>query len=96
MIKQFCILTMLLGCCFVSKVGAETKKEVYITRIGDIVTIGNEYLAREFSLADGKVRTQMIENKRTGKNPIRIIPGPLSEEFVIRTLGPDSVTVDIC
>lgn len=96
MIKQFCILTMLLGCCFVSKVGAETKKEVYITRIGDIVTIGNEYLAREFSLADGKVRTQMIENKRTGKDPIRIIPGPLSEEFVIRTLGPDSVTVDIC
>lgn len=96
MMKHFYILSMLLWGWCLSMTAADTK-EVYITRTGDVVTIGNEFLAREFSLANGRVSTRMVVNKRTGKNPVRIIPEAASEEFLIRTLvGPDSVAADIC
>lgn len=93
--KQFYFFSMLLwGWCL--SIMAADNKEVYITRTGDVVTIGNEFLAREFSLADGRVCTRMVVNKRTGEHPLRIIPEAASEEFLIRTLvGPDSVAVDI-
>lgn len=94
MIKHICFLLMLLGGCTVSMLAAD-KEEVYVIRIGDAVTIGNEFLSREFSLADGKVRTQMIENKRTGDKVTRIIPEVASEDFIIRTLSADSVAADI-
>ena len=85
MIKQICFLLVLLGGYSVSMMAAD-KKEVYIARTESTVTIGNEYLSREFSLADGKVRTRVIENKRTGSEAIRILPEVASEEFVIRKL----------
>ena len=73
MMKHFYILSMLLWGWCLSMTAADTK-EVYITRTGDVVTIGNEFLAREFSLANGRVSTRMVVNKRTGKNQDRIIP----------------------
>ena len=94
MIKQICFLLVLLGGYSVSMMAAD-KKEVYIARTESTVTIGNEYLSREFSLADGKVRTRVIENKRTGSEAIRILPEVASEEFVIRTLTADSLASDI-
>lgn len=71
---------------------ATGNKEVYINRTEGRVTIGNEFLAREFSLTGGRVRTQMIVNKRTGPDGTRIIPAAGSEEFIIHTLGTDSAT----
>ena len=94
MMKQIYILWVLLWGYSLSMVAAD-KEKVYVTRIEDVVTIGNEFLSREFSLADGKVRTQMIENKRTGDKATRIIPGVASEDFIIRTLSLDSVAADI-
>lgn len=94
MLKRICIFSALFW-CWTAFVMAAGKKEVCITRTGDIVTIGNEFLAREFSLEGGQVRTQMIENKRTGGNSTCIVPEISSEEFVIRTLGQDSVATDI-
>ena len=47
MMKHFYILSMLLWGWCLSMTAADTK-EVYITRTGDVVTIGNEFLAREF------------------------------------------------
>ena len=81
MIKQICFLLVLLGGYSVSMMAAD-KKEVYIARTESTVTIGNEYLSREFSLADGKVRTRVIENKRTGSEAIRILPEVASEAYV--------------
>ena len=94
MIKQICFLLMLLGGYSVSMLAAD-KEEVYIIRTESAVTIGNEFLSREFSLADGRVRTRVIENKRTGSEAIRILPEVASEEFVIRTLTADSLASDI-
>ena len=48
MIKQICFLLVLLGGYSVSMMAAD-KKEVYIARTESTVTIGNEYLSREFS-----------------------------------------------
>ncbi len=85
---------MLLGGYFVSTLAAD-KEKVYVTRTESMVTIGNGFLSREFSLADGKVRTRAVENKRTGHEVTRILPGTASEEFVIRTLSADSLASDI-
>lgn len=63
---------------------------VTIVRRGDIVSIGNDYLVREFSLKDGKVYTQSIVNKRTGKPFAAIVPQLGSEEFIIKVLGKDT------
>lgn len=85
---------MLLGGYSVSTLAAD-KEKVYVTRTESMVTIGNGFLSREFSLADGKVRTRAIENKRTGNEATRILPETASEEFVIRTLSADSLVSDI-
>lgn len=67
------------------------KQEVTVKHTADEATIGNEYLAREFTLKNGRVRTAAIVNKRTGDQPTRIVPEASSEEFVIGTLVNDSV-----
>lgn len=74
---------------------ATGNKEVYVNRTEGKVTIGNEFLAREFSLTNGRVRTQEIVNKRTGPDETRIIPASGSEEFIIHTLGADSAALAI-
>ena len=51
---------------------------------GDTVTIGNEYITREFSVRDNKLSTTSIVNKRTEKETI-FNPASGSEEFIIKT-----------
>lgn len=50
----------------------------------DMVSIGNDYISREYSIADGHIETTQIVNKRIGKN---LVPQDGSEDFVINTLG---------
>lgn len=100
MIKWFCFLLILLGGCSISLSASVDKpagvdKEVYVIHNGNKIIIGNEFLAREFSVRDGKVHTQAITNKRTDTVPIQIIPETGSEEFIIRTLSSDSTIMDI-
>lgn len=66
-----------------------------VVRKGDRLILGNGYLAREFSLSGGHVRTCSIVNKRTGKSPALIIPEGSSEDFIIRTIDPDSVVSEL-
>ena len=50
----------------------------------DMVSIGNDYISREYSIADGHIETTQIVNKRIGTN---LVPQDGSEDFVINTLG---------
>ncbi len=94
MLKRFFIILLLPFCCSALATAAKSKG-VYAVHDGSSVVIGNEFLAREFSLVNGHVRTQTIVNKRTGSEPIRIVPEISSEEFIIRTLSEDSVTAEL-
>lgn len=94
MLKRFFIILLLPFCCSALATAAKSKG-VYAVHDGNSVVIGNEFLAREFSLVNGHVRTQTIVNKRTGSEPIRIVPEISSEEFIIRTLSEDSVTAEL-
>lgn len=61
--------------------------QVNISKNKNTVTIENQYLARTFSIANGILRTQTIENKRTDGSVTVYKPEQGSEEFVINTLG---------
>ena len=50
----------------------------------DMVSIGNDYISREYSIADGHIETTQIVNKRIGTN---LVPQDGSEDFVLNTLG---------
>lgn len=58
--------------------------EVSVSTAGDTVTIGNSYMSREFSAANGKLSTARITNKRTDGGETVFTPGEGSEEFKIR------------
>ncbi len=94
MTKRFYYLMPLFFYCFAFAI-AGNGKGVHVTRGGNSIVIGNEFLTRKFSLLNGQVRTQMIVNMRTSMEPIRIVPEISSEEFIIRTLDADSVSTDI-
>lgn len=61
--------------------------QVNISKNKNTVTIENQYLARTFTIANGILRTQTIENKRTDGSVTVYKPEQGSEEFVINTLG---------
>lgn len=50
------------------------------------VTIGNEYISREFSIEDNKLVTNKLVNLRTGSTPTEFVPESGNEEFIIRTV----------
>lgn len=63
--------------------------DVSVEQSGDTVTIGNSYIAREFSTSGNKLTTTQIINKRTdGENTV-LVPQTGSEEFKIRTIRTD-------
>lgn len=69
---------------------------VTATKDGDTVTIGNEYLSREFSIQDNKLTTTQINNLLGGST---FVPQEGSEEFVIKLFSsvtknnlPDTLT----
>ena len=74
---------MVLSCFNVLTVKAQAAAidEVTVETSGDSVVIGNGFISREFSVADGKLSTTEINNKRAEEI---FVPGEGSEEFIIR------------
>ena len=78
-------VAMVLSCMTglsVKAVAAETDT-VTVTTDGNSVVIGNGYISREFSTANGKLSTTNITNKRTEGDTV-FTPASGSEEFIIR------------
>ena len=63
----------------------EATNDSVITQISDdVVSIGNDYISREFSIKDSTILTSSILNKRINKS---LEPQKGSEDFVINTLS---------
>ena len=60
---------------------------VTVAKNGDSVTIGNDAISRTFSIADAKVKTAEIHNKRAN---VKLNPGEGSEEFIIKRTKKDN------
>ena len=77
---------------FAAQVQAADTGKVTADVKGDSVVIGNGYISREFSIADDKLSTVKITNKRTDNGDTVFTPAAGSEEFIIRTTknGDDS------
>lgn len=67
-----------------SEVRAADPAEVSVVAQGNSVTIGNDYISREFSVSGGKLSTVNITNKRTDGGDTVFVPAAGSEEFKIR------------
>lgn len=68
-----------------AKIDAQAAGSQAAVSIGnDMVSIGNDYISREYSIADGHIKTAQIVNKRIGTN---LVPQDGSQDFVINTLG---------
>lgn len=66
---------------------AADQYRVSVTTGADSVTIGNGYLSRTFSTAEGKLTTANITNRRTDGAPTVFTPGEGSEEFKLRVVN---------
>ena len=62
-------------------------EDVVASKSQDKITIGNEYISREFSIENGKVLTSEIENSRANTN---LVPQLGSEDFIINTIQENS------
>lgn len=68
----------------------ESRDRKVFANIGkDKISIGNDYIKREFSIDNGKVLTNLIENNRANTT---LIPGKGSEDFIINTIQPEEDT----
>ena len=64
----------------------ESRDRTVFANIGkDKISIGNDYIKREFSIDNGKVLTNLIENNRAHTT---LIPGKGSEDLIINTIEP--------
>ena len=64
-----------------AKIDAQAAGSQAAVSIGnDMVSIGNDYISREYSIADGHIKTAQIVNKRIGTN---LVPQDGSQDFVI-------------
>ncbi len=57
----------------------------------DSISIGNDYLQRNYSIEDGRILTSSIDNKRID---METVPGTGSEDFVINTISEGSVETE--
>ena len=73
--------SMLAGSVGIDTKAAENAAEVSIGT--EKVSIGNDYIAREFSIENGKIKTETVLNKRIGTE---LEPQSGSEDFVISTI----------
>ena len=70
----------------------EAANDSVVTQIGDnAVSIGNDYISREFSINNKTILTSSILNKRINKN---LEPQNGSEDFVINTIASGSAEED--
>lgn len=69
---------------FSSKPLTAYTETVEVEENGDMITIGNKYIAREFQLSNGQLRTTRIINRRTDGAETVFTPQDGSYEFEIR------------
>lgn len=83
-LKGSLVLALTLSCVPMNtnKLDALAASDIEVTNSNNIVTIGNEYIEREFSTVDNKLKTTSIENKRAKTT---FEPATGSEEFIIKT-----------
>ena len=77
-------LSMVLSVVNITAVKAAGGVEV--VKNGNTVVIGNEDITREFSTANNKLQTVVIENNRTDGKSTLLVPAEGTEEFVIGLL----------
>ena len=65
-----------------------TGGNVAVTQAGNTFTIGNDAISRTFSIADGKLKTTEIDNKRAGTT--LNLANSSSEEFIIKRTKKDN------
>ena len=70
---------------------AEEGEAAYASIEGATVSIGNMYIKRNFTVADGKIATTSIDNIRSGYT---LVPGPGSEDFIIAVTDRFEMNVD--
>lgn len=80
---------------FVGLSKADNGGKLFLLSDGNHAVIGNEFMTREFSLKDGRVRTLNIINKCVSPVPAEIIPQESSEEFILGTLDADSAVTEV-
>lgn len=76
------VCSMLAGSTGMTALAADNTARVSIGT--DKVSISNGYIAREFAVEDGKIKTAAVLNKRIGTT---LEPQEGSEDFVIRTIS---------
>lgn len=100
---RMCVAWMLVPCCMMSAgcgtwqtkdamAEADEKVEVSISRKG--ISIGNDYIAREYKIKQKHINTSAIQNKRMDEeNLIEMQEG--SEDFVIRLFDADAPSKEL-
>ena len=68
--------------------------QVSVVSSGDKITIGNDYISREFSVAGDRLSTTKITNKRTDGGDTVFAPAAGSEEFKIRMTKGSEPAID--
>ena len=68
---------------------------VNVTATDNQVVIGNEYIERQFSIADNKLETTNIINKRTESGNTVFTPANGSEEFIIKTVKEERAPISL-
>lgn len=65
-LRSSLVLALTLSCVPMNtnQLDALAASDIEVTNSNNIVTIGNEYIEREFSTVDNKLKTTSIENKR--------------------------------
>lgn len=78
------MVSMLVTTPFVKIRALDQGGSIIVEQNDDTLTIGNDYLSREFSMVGDKLSTTKLVNKRTSPSETLIIPGEGSEEFIIK------------
>lgn len=87
-------LSMLLSVVNITTVSAVTEGKVNVNENGNTVVIGNDAITREFSIENGKLKTNVITNKRTDGTNTLLVPAEGTEEFVISLLPSEFPSID--
>lgn len=74
---------VLTNTSFIVRAEATTEGNTVAKIDGDKITIGNDYINREFSINENKVLTSLIENRRANTE---VLPKEGSEDFIINTI----------
>ncbi|MGL5381096.1 discoidin domain-containing protein, partial [Clostridium sp.] len=94
-VVTLCMATSLVANISTENVKARGTSKVTVNRNEKSIVVGNDYMSREYSIENGKVKTKVITNNRTEGGSTTISPAIGSEDFVINTIAKESNEDDI-